>query len=64
VVDRETRVGASEGRYRERQIEFPREQMHHPLVTPVMIGISILCVIIVVIIVATDKNGPFIGPWG
>ena len=47
---------------RERQVEFPREQMHHPLVTPVMLAVSILCVIIVVV-VSTDTNGPFIGPW-
>jgi hypothetical protein len=49
---------------REKQIEFPAEQSHHPLVTPVMWGVSILCIIIVVIIVSTDTNGPFIGPWG
>ena len=51
-------------RPRERQIEFPAQQSHHSLVTPVMIGISILCTIIVIIIVSTDTNGPFIGPWG
>ena len=50
-------------RRRERQVEFPREQMHHPLVTPVMIGICIIFSIIVIIVVSTDKNGPFIGPW-
>jgi hypothetical protein len=49
---------------RERQIEFPREQQHHPLVTPVMLGLSVLCIVIVTIIVLTDMNGPFIGPWG
>ena len=48
---------------RERQVEFPREQTHHPLVTPVMLAVSILCAIIVIIIVSTDTNGPFIGPW-
>jgi UDP-N-acetylmuramyl pentapeptide phosphotransferase/UDP-N-acetylglucosamine-1-phosphate transferase len=51
-------------RPRERQIEFPAQQSHHPLVTPVMLGISIVCAIIVIIIVSTDTNGPFIGPWG
>ncbi len=51
-------------RPRERQIEFPREQQHHRLVTPVMIGLSLLCIVIVTIIVLTDTNGPFIGPWG
>ncbi len=50
-------------RRRERQIEFPREQMHHPLVTPVLLGVAIVCTIIVIIIVSTDANGPFIGPW-
>ena len=49
---------------RERQIEFPPQQTHHRLVTPVMIGISILCIVIVAIIVLTETNGPFIGPWG
>jgi hypothetical protein len=51
------------GRRRERQIEFPREQMHHPLLTPVLLGVAILCTIIVVIVVSTDANGPFLGPW-
>jgi hypothetical protein len=50
-------------RPRERQIEFPAEQSHHRLVTPVMLALSVICAIIVIIIVSTDKNGPFIGPW-
>ena len=29
-----------------------------------MIGLSILCIIIVVIILNTDLEAPFIGPWG
>lgn len=53
-----------ERRGRERQIEFPPEQSHHRLVAPVMWGISLLCIVIVAIIVSTDANGPFIGPWG
>ena len=36
---------------REKQIEFPPEQSHHRLVTPVMWAVSILCIIIVVIII-------------
>jgi hypothetical protein len=51
-------------RPRERQIEFPASQSHHRLVTPVMFAVSILFTIIVIIIVSTDTNGPFIGPWG
>ena len=50
-------------RRRERQIEFPREQMHHPLLTPVLLSVAILCTIIVIIVVSTDTNGPFLGPW-
>lgn len=46
-----------------RQIDFPPEQRHHPLVTPVLLGVSIVCALIVIIVVATDVNGPFIGPW-
>ena len=49
---------------REKQIEFPPEQTHHRLVTPVMLIVSVVFAIIVIIIVSTDKNGPFIGPWG
>jgi hypothetical protein len=49
---------------RERQIEFPAQQTHHRLVTPVLLIVSIIFTIIVIIVVSTDKNGPFIGPWG
>ena len=31
---------------------------------PFMWTLSIVCIVIVAIIVSTDKNGPFIGPWG
>jgi hypothetical protein len=61
MLDQQTRD--RRGR-RERQVEFAPEQRHHRLVTPVMWGISLLCILIVVIIVSTDTNGPFIGPWG
>jgi hypothetical protein len=49
---------------RERQIEFPPEQSPHRLVTPVMIGLSLACVVVVVIILLAHPSGPFIGPWG
>jgi hypothetical protein len=48
---------------RERQIEFPPEQSHHPLVVPVSLGLSILCIVLVVIILLAGVDGPFIGPW-
>lgn len=58
-------VNRTEGerRPRERQIEFPHEQMHHRLLTPVLLGVAIVCAIIVIIVVSTDANGPFLGPW-
>jgi hypothetical protein len=33
-------------------------------VIPVCLLFSILCCVIVIIVVSTDANGPFIGPWG
>ncbi len=53
-----TRVGA-----RERQIEFPREQTHNPLVTTVMLAASLACIVIVLVLLVADVEGPFIGPW-
>jgi hypothetical protein len=49
---------------RERQIEFPALQTQHPLVTPVMLGASLVCIVIVVIILLAHPSGEFIGPWG
>jgi hypothetical protein len=48
---------------KERQIEFPRQQSHHPLVTPVCFALSLLCIVVVVILNLADVDGPFIGPW-
>lgn len=48
----------------EKQIEFPPEQTHDPRVAPFMLGLSLLCVVIVVVLLLTDLDGPFIGPWG
>jgi hypothetical protein len=53
----------STSRRRERQIEFPPEQSHDPRVTPFMLGLSILCIVVVVILLLADVDGPFIGPW-
>jgi hypothetical protein len=49
---------------RERQIEFPPQQREDPRVAPFMIGLSLACVVIVVILLVTGVDGPFIGPWG
>ncbi len=47
-----------------KQIDFPPLQKEDSRVAPVMIGISILFAVIVVVILLTDLDGPFIGPWG
>jgi hypothetical protein len=48
---------------RERQIEFPPMQTHHPLVTPALVGLSIACIVIVIIVLLAHPSGSFIGPW-
>lgn len=48
---------------RERQIEFPPEQSHHPLVAPVMWIASLVCIVLVIILIFAVDEGPFIGPW-
>jgi hypothetical protein len=47
-----------------KQIDFPRMQKHVSWITPFMIGLSLLCIVVVVIILLADVEGPFIGPWG
>ncbi len=48
----------------EKQIEFPPLQREVSWIAPAMLGISLLCVVVVVIILLTDAEGAFIGPWG
>ena len=48
----------------DKQIDFPPLQKEDRRVAPVMIGISLLFVVIMVIILLSDLDGPFIGPWG
>ncbi len=48
---------------REKQIEFPPEQSPVKWLTPVCLGVTIACAVIVIILVLTLDNGPFIGPW-
>jgi len=48
----------------EKQIDFPPMQKEVSWITPVSLGISILCIVIVVVILLADVDGPFIGPWG
>ncbi|MGH3103640.1 MAG: hypothetical protein ACRDN6_06040 [Gaiellaceae bacterium] len=48
---------------RERQIVFPPEQSADRRVAPFMLGLSIACIVIVVVLLLADVDGPFIGPW-
>lgn len=47
-----------------KQIDFPPQQKEDARVAPFMLGLSIVCVVIVVILLLTGVDGPFIGPWG
>jgi hypothetical protein len=47
-----------------KQIDFPPMQKENSRVAPFMLGLSIVCVVVVVIILLAGAEGPFIGPWG
>ena len=47
-----------------KQIDFPPMQKHVSWVTPLMLILSLVCIAVVVILLLTDVDGPFIGPWG
>ena len=47
-----------------KQIDFPEIQKEDRRVAPVMLGVSIVCAVVVVILLLADVDGPFIGPWG
>ena len=47
-----------------KQIDFPPLQKEVSWVTPFMLGLSALCIVVVVVILLTDFEGSFIGPWG
>jgi hypothetical protein len=48
----------------EKQIDFPPLQKEVSWLAPFMIVLSIVCIVVVVIILKTDLEAPFIGPWG
>jgi hypothetical protein len=48
----------------EKQIDFPPLQKEDRRVAPFMLALSLVCIVIVVVILLTDLDGPFIGPWG
>jgi hypothetical protein len=47
----------------DKQIDFPPLQKEDSRVAPFMLGLSIVCIVIVVIILVAGVDGPFIGPW-
>jgi hypothetical protein len=47
-----------------KQIDFPPLQKEVSWVTPFMLVLSLVCIVVVVVILLTDLDGPFIGPWG
>jgi hypothetical protein len=49
---------------RNKQIEFPPEQTHVSWLTPAMLGFSVFCAVLCIIILLVHESGPFIGPWG
>jgi hypothetical protein len=46
-----------------KQIEFPPEQTNDRRVVPFMLGLSVLCIVIVVVILLSSAKGSYIGPW-
>jgi hypothetical protein len=46
------------------QIDFPPLQKEVSWLAPFMIILSLVCIAVVVILLLTDVEGPFIGPWG
>lgn len=48
----------------DKQIDFPPAQKEDSRVAPFMIALSLLCIVVVVVILLTDLDGSFIGPWG
>ena len=47
-----------------KQIDFPRLQKEVSWLAPFMLILSLVCIVVVVILLVTDVEGPFIGPWG
>jgi hypothetical protein len=48
----------------EKQIDFPELQKEDKRVAPLMLGLSLVCVVIVVVLLLAGADGAFIGPWG
>ena len=48
----------------DKQIDFDPLQKEVRWLAPFMLGLSIVFTVIVVVILLTDFDGAFIGPWG
>lgn len=47
----------------DKQIDFPPMQKEVSWLAPALLGLSLLCIVLVVILLLADTEGPFIGPW-
>ena len=47
-----------------RQLDFPNPQKQARWLAPALLGVAVGCVVAVVLLLAWDTQGPFIGPWG
>ena len=47
-----------------KQIDFQRMQKEVSWIAPFMLILSLVCIVVVVILLLADAEGPFIGPWG
>ena len=48
----------------EKQIDFPPLQKEVSWLAPFMLILSLACIVVVVVILLSDLEAPFIGPWG
>jgi hypothetical protein len=48
----------------DKQIDFPPLQKHVSWLTPFMLILCGVCIVVVVVILYSDLEAPFIGPWG
>ena len=46
-----------------KQIDFPPMQKEVSWLAPALLVASLVCIVIVVVILLADVDGPFIGPW-
>jgi hypothetical protein len=47
----------------DKQIDFAPLQKEVSWLAPVLLGVSLLCIVLVIVFLVTDTEGPFIGPW-